>query len=357
MTSLFDKINATSNLYGLFTPKYGENVPTTVNTSLITDETIDKLGESVSQSVGATTQKIVSSMTIGKFEDLGAILTSVSLEAGKLDPASIQKGGIVGWWQRNFTDVKAKLTMQLKTADGIFKDLESKIGGHIIIHQQWVRDLESLYMENYQHYLSLVKEIDKADTFISHIQESLNTWSVISADDAEAAMKVQQKRDVESRLNRLRIKKDNLLRLKTLTETNSPKIRGQQETSRATISTLKDVITQTIPVIQMEFAMFLQTLDSQKSVELAGNVRDLATKTLTRSADSAKMAALNSAKALNAPVITTQTLEHIRSRMLETVNEVKMIERQAEQQRQEDAKLIANSQRNLLTALQSSGSI
>lgn len=324
---------------------------------IVNDSDIDKIGEDVSKRIGDTTQKIVSKMSVGKFEDLGAILTAVSLEAGKLDPTSIQKGGIVGWWQRNFTDIKAKLTMQLKTAEKVFSDLEQKIGGHITVHQEWVKDLELLYTENYQHYLRIVEEIAQAEALIQSVEQSIASWPTISPDDPEAAMKVQQKRDAESRLNRLRIKKDNLIRLKAMTETNSPKIRGQQETSRATISTLKDVITQTIPVIKMEFAMFLQTLDSQKSVELASNVRNLATKTLTSSADSAKMAAINSAKAMNTPVITTQTLEHIRTRMLETVNEVKLVEKQAEQQRVTDAQTIANGQKSLLTALQTSGSI
>lgn len=319
---------------------------------IVTDDQIDQIGDDVSRRIGETTQKIVSKMTVGKFDDLGAILTSVSLEAGKLDPASIQHGGLIGWWKRNFTDIKAKLTMQLKTAENVFNDLEGKISKHIVVHQEWVKDLELLYEENYQHYLRIVDEIVQVERLIGSVTNSLESWPSVAHDDPDASMNAQKVRDAEGKLSRLRIKLDSLVRLKTMTEMNSPKIRGQQDTSRATINTLKDVLTQTIPVIKMEFAMFLQTLDSQKSVDLAGNVRELATKTLTTGADSAKMAAVNSAKAMNTPVITTQTLEHIRNRMLEAVTEVKQIETQAQKQREMDYQSITNGQKSLLTSLQ-----
>lgn len=362
MSNVFSKIQkpALTTVQGVpvksVFPKVQKDSTITMS-SVVSDADIDKIGESVSKDIGATTQKIIEKMVVGKFDDLGAILTSITTEVDKLDPMSIQKGGVVGWFQRNFTDIKASLTLRLKSAQDVFKGLEDKISQHITVQQEWVKDLDGLYLENYKHYQNINNEIKTADNLIDYSQNQLDNWPQIDLDDPDAAMKVQLKRDAESKINRLKLKKDNLIRLKAMTETNSPKIRQQQDTSRVTISTLKDVITQTIPIVKMEFAVFLQTLDVQKSILLTSEVRTLATKTLTRGAEGAKVAAIESAKAMNTPVITNETLQNLRSKMLETVVEVKRIECEASVKRENDAKEIVEGQKSLLTALQEAGKI
>lgn len=325
--------------------------------TLISDADIDKIGESVSRDIGQTTQKIINKMAVGKFDELGAILTQIHNEANKLDPASIQKGGIVGWFQGRFTDVKGKLMLRLSSAQEVFKGLEDKISSHITVQQEWVVDLDTLYLENFQHYQKIVVEIRDVEGLIVYARSQLESWPTIDPADPQAAMQAQMLRDAQTKLNRLDMKVDNLRRLKAMTEMNSPKIRQQQEASRVTISTLKDVISQTIPIIKMEFAMFLQTLDVQKSVTLTSEVRNLATKTLTHGAEGAKMAAIASANAMNTPVITNETLGLLRAKMLETVVEVKRIETAGQEQRKVDAIAIVEGQKSLLTALTQSGRI
>jgi Uncharacterized protein involved in tellurite resistance len=324
---------------------------------IVTDADIDKIGEDVSREIGQTTQKIIDKMVVGKFDDLGAILTQITGEVDKLDPASLQKGGMIGWMQNKFTDVKATLTMRLKSAQGVFDNLEGKIGTHITTQQEWVKDLESLYMENYSHYQKIVAEMGETERLISYVENQIKNWPEIDLSSPTAAMAIQQTRDAEAKLNRLRMKHDNLIRLKAMTELNSPKIRQQQDTSRVTISTLKDIISQTIPIVKMEFALYIQTVDSQKSIKLTNEVRTLATKTLIKGADGAKMAAIESAKALNTPVITSDTLQILRNRVMETVVEVKRVESDAQIKREQEAIQIVEGQKSLLTALKASGTI
>jgi uncharacterized protein YaaN involved in tellurite resistance len=324
---------------------------------VVSDADIDKIGESVSREIGFTTQKIIDKMVVGKFDDLGVILTGITNEIDKLDPAQMQKGGVVGWLQNKFTDVKATLTLRLRSAQDVFDGLEGKISSHITVQQEWVKDLEALYNENFNHYQKIVAEMTDVERLIAYVDDQIKSWPEIDLNSPLAAMQVQQVRDAETKLNRLRLKLDNLLRLKAMTELNSPKIRQQQDTSRVTISTLKDIISQTIPIVKMEFALFIQTLDTQKSVKLTGDVRDLATKTLIKGGDSAKMAAIESAKALNTPVITSETLQTLRSRVYETVVEVKRIETDAQTKREQEAIQIVEGQKTLLTALKQSGRI
>jgi uncharacterized protein YaaN involved in tellurite resistance len=323
---------------------------------VVSDDDIDAIGENVSRDLGNTTQKIITKMSVGKFDELGAILTTISSEADKLDPAQLQKGGVVGWFQNKFTNLKAELTMRLSTAQKVFEGLEDKISSHITIQNSWVSDMESLYNENYLHWTKINTEMREVENLIAMCESQMASWPEVDLNSPDAAMEVQLIRDAESKVHRLKLKLDSLLRLKTMTEINSPRIRQQQETSRNAVRSLKGIM-QNIPIIMMEFALFKQTLDAQASINLTTNVKDLTEKSLTKGAEGAKMAAIGAARSLNAPTISNETLNTLRTKLLETVVEVRQIETDSVVRCQNDAKQLADGQKTLLTALKQSGSI
>lgn len=323
---------------------------------LVSDDDIDRIGENVSRDLGSTTQKIITKMSVGKFDELGAILTVIASEADKLDPASLQKGGVVGWFQNKFSDLKNTLTMRLSSAQQVFGDLENKISVNITTQQSWITDMEGLYGENYNHYNKIVNEMREVQNLIDTCESQVASWPEIDLNGPNAAMEAQMVRDAESKIHRLKLKLDTLLRLKTMTEINSPRIRQQQEASRTAVSTLKGIM-MNIPVIMMEFALFKQTLDVNSSIQLVSNVRDLTEKSLLQGSAGAKLAAINSAKALGTATISTETLSTLRQRVLETVTEVRQVERDDVARCTTDAKELANGQKSLLTALKQSGTI
>lgn len=318
----------------------------------IKHEDVEKLGATISRSIGATNEKIVKKMAVGNFEDLGSILVDVSNQANKLDPNSIQKRGIVGWFQRRFGDVKKELTLRLKNADAVFDQLEAKINNHINVHNEWIKDLELLKRENFERYNEIVAVIKTAGEWEQITKDQINNWVQVDVNDPNAAMILQGKVDAENLLKRIQIKKDNFLRWKVVVESNNPQLSSQQETSRTLTMTLKDVIDQTIPLVKMEFTKYIQSLDAKKSIQVVDSARQLANTTLMRSADASQEAAVTAATQLNTPMIQTETLNYMRNSMLETVNKVATIDSQARQTRESDRVTIEQSQQQYLVALQ-----
>ena len=323
----------------------------------ICDEDGENLGGDIARQTGMTTEKIIRTMGVSSFDEIGATLVAVQAEADALDPATLMKGGIMGWVQRRFGNVKQQLTLRLKSAEDVFDSLGKKIADHITVQSGWVRDLDSLYTENFERYRKVREVIEQAREWERQMVTALEHWPEISIDDPDAAMKAQERRDAEARLNRLRIKIDSFVRLQALTENHAPRIRSQQETARTTIQTLRDVVDQTIPVIKSEFALYIQSLDSRKSVALVTSTRGLATKTLEKSSEAAKNAAIESAQALNAPSITNETLTLLRTRMLDTLTEVRRIETDAQQRRVADEAAILDGQKQYLAELQHRGAV
>jgi uncharacterized protein YaaN involved in tellurite resistance len=320
--------------------------------SLIRDEDVSALGANLSRKVGATTEKIIQKIGVSNFGELGAMLVAVQSEADKLSPDSLKKKGIIGWFQSRYGNIKNELTVRLKNADAVFDNLSQKIAEHITRQEEWVRDIDLLYKENYDRYNDIIAVMAQADAYKKSIQTQLDNWETIDANDPNAMMKAHQRREVESRLNRIKIKYDSFMRLKVVTENNAPKLQQQQDTSRTTIMALKDVIEQTIPLIKMEFTMYIQSLDAQKSIQIVNNANGLANKTMKTSADTAKQSALDATEALNKPIIETETLDHIRNRMLETLSGVREIQDRCDSQRVIDEAIIRKSQEEYLNVLQ-----
>jgi uncharacterized protein YaaN involved in tellurite resistance len=92
-------------------------------------------------------------------------------------------------------------------------------------------------------------------------------------------------------------------------------------------------------------------------VALVNSTRGLATKTLEKSSEAAKAAAIESAQALNAPSITNETLTLLRTRMLDTLTEVRRIETDAQQRRVADEAAILDGQKQYLAELQHRGAV
>jgi hypothetical protein len=62
---------------------------------------VESLGEKVSKEIGLTTDRIIEKMSVGNFDELGVILTSVQHEADKLNPAKYKRSGVIGWIRSN----------------------------------------------------------------------------------------------------------------------------------------------------------------------------------------------------------------------------------------------------------------
>jgi uncharacterized protein YaaN involved in tellurite resistance len=324
----------------------------------ISDNDVENIAADAGTKVALTTEKIVGQMVLNKFSDLGTMLATLQVEAGRLDPNNLPKssGGILSWFKKKVNDVRVEMTSRLNTASQAFDKLETELVNHIAKHQVWITDLETLYNENFQNWNKLGELIVKAETWQSTLKDELQRLPKIAADDPDAMMKAQVIRDIESRLNRLGGKLDNLRRYRAVCENNAPKIRSQQDSSRAVIGTLRDVM-EAFPTIKMEFALYMQSLEVTSSTSLVTGTRNLVRNSLTTASETAKSAAISTATNLNSAVIDNATIDKLRANMLDTITQVRQIENIAAAQRVTDAEHLKQGQAQFLTALQNSGGV
>lgn len=323
----------------------------------VTGADIDAIGADTSKNVGTVTDRITERFSTASFGELGDILYNVQTQANSLNADDLMKGGVIGWIRRKGADVKSLLVKRMQTASAAFDELEGKMTDQHTMLQTWEKDLDTLYKENYQNYLSLRRDLDRAEKTAALIKMTIGGWPVIAVDDPDAFMKGQLLAEAQALQNDAEIKCDTLRRQIVMCEVNGPDLTNRIRASESQRRTLTRMINEVIPMVKREFAKFLQTLEMQKSIKLVDSARDMGDQALRLSADSSRDAALAAAKSANTPIVSTETLNHLRTRMLETVTGVQQIEADAQKQREADEQQMKQQQAALLNQLQKRNAI
>jgi uncharacterized protein YaaN involved in tellurite resistance len=352
--------NAANNLTKVTTAS--DHTPL-IQSELITEQDIESLGADANARVSATTEKIISAVSMQKFNELGEIMARMSTVHGRLDPANIANdlqpkglGKIINWFNRTVVDIKTELAKRLKDADTVFDSIASDIQTHMTKHNIWIQDLENLYKENYENHLYIQSLIEKVKEWKQYQIDFIANIPPIDPADPQAMIKAQYLRDMEVRLNSIEIKLDNLERRKIVTENNAPLIRSKQQTSRATVSAMREVIA-VIPDLKLQFVMYMHSLDSDESNMFNNSVKDIINQTIQTGATNAKNSALTAAASMNTSVISNDTLSHIRNAMLDTISGVQATEANAKLQREQDAIMMQSSQIEYLNQLQNKSNV
>lgn len=324
----------------------------------VSDKDIEKLGADLPTRISSTVNNITAKVTTAKFAELGDLLAELSANTELLDPNNYGKAkGVMGWFKNAVTDVRKLMIKNLQTAQSSFDALETKMTEQIQIHNQWKRDLAAMYEENQQNYFAIVQDIKVADDWVEAIKRVLDAQPPIDPNSETAMMQANMVREAQTTLNRCSRKADTFRRTRVLTENIAPKIMAQTSASDDIINTYTDLITQVIPIVKMEFALYLQALEVKKDSAFQENVKGISEKAIVQSAGTAAESMIASATTANTALISNDALNQTRNLILGAVTQVRQIEVNAQAQRNQDAQMMIDSQATYLQELQKQGAV
>lgn len=324
----------------------------------VNDKDIEKLGADLPTRISTTVNNITAKVTTAKFAELGDLLAELSSNTELLDPNNYGKAkGVMGWFKNAVVDVRKLMIKNLQTASSSFDALEAKMTEQIQIHTQWKRDLAAMYEENSANYYAICQDIKVADQWVEAIKQVLDNQPLIDPTSETAMMQANMVRKAQTTLNRASRKADTFRRTRVLTENIAPKIMAQTSASDDIINTYTDLITQVIPIVKMEFALYLQALEVKKDSAFQENVKGISEKAIVQSAGTAAESMVASATTANSALISNDALNQTRNMILGAVTQVRNIEVQAQAQRVADAQMMIESQATYLQDLQKQGAV
>ena len=324
----------------------------------VTDEAIEKLGSDLPTRISTTVNNITSRVSTAQFADLGDLLAELTVNADKLDPNNYGKAkGVLGWFKNAVVDVRKLMIKNLQSASESFGALENKMVEQIQIHRQWIKDLDVMYRENEANYHAICRDIAIAEQWMAEMKRVLANQPPIDPTSDTAMMQANMIRRAEATLNRCSRKADTFRRTRVLVENIAPKILAQQEASDATIGTYQELITQSLPMVKLEFALHMQALEVKRDAVTQNSIKAMNEKAIVTAADSAAEAIVSSAETANAALISNDALNHTRNAILGAITQVRQIEQNAQARREGDARMMVESQTKYLQDLQGMGAV
>lgn len=308
----------------------------------VTDDLLDKVGERNRTTAAGFSQKMLASVKASDVDDFGNKLNALVATAKGLDPTKFGKGGILGSFKRLFSNVKEKMLAEYQTVekrmDALINELDKSAG----IQKVRIGDLEDMYATNLKVHEGFTADIDYIKELLVSLNSQLENEKTVVNPDAFAAQRIA---DIQARIDRAEKKIDDLERAKLLCKQLAPQIRIMQSNARSLAQKFGDVKTVTIPAWKNAFTLYIVNLEQKKGAELANAVSDATDDAFKMQADLLRQNTQEIAKANQRSVVSLETIQHMQTQLLGSIDDMMKIAEDGKRARAEAApKLVALEQ-------------
>lgn len=313
----------------------------------VTEELIAELGAKEGMGVATVSSKLMASVKGGQSGDFGKGLTQLALLAKGLDPAGLKDKGLVSRLFGRARAAKANLVAKYDTVERQMDELVVALDSKAKLHQQRIGDIEQMYVDNMTYHQALEAAQNRARELLAQAETDFTAAKEIAPQDPFGAQKLA---DHSRLLDRLAKRIDDIERAQMLSKQMAPQLRQMQEQARALVQKFGDVKAVTLPAWKNNFGQYLLALEQKEAVRVLAEVDAVTEAALRQGADLLRENAVGVATARQRSVITIETLEHIHSSLLGSIEDVQRIDEEGRTRRTAEAPRLEAMEKQLIEA-------
>lgn len=288
----------------------------------INDDVIDKIGSQSRTQLSALSTKMLSSVRASDSDEIGAKLNQLVAVAKGMNPAELNKKGLLSKLTGLFGSVKEKMLAQYNSVEKQMDALITELNKSITLHSQRVTDLEGMYTSNYQEHQRLEADVAYATGLQTQLEAGLAQLKAAGATDSFAAQRIA---DLDNKIQRLEKRIDDLNRGMLLSKQMAPEIRLLQDNARTLVTKFHDSEDVTIPAWKNAFTLYLVQMEQKKGAALATLVDDSTDEAFRAQADALRSGTVEIAKAKQRSVVSIDVLEHVQQQLLGSFDDMQKI--------------------------------
>lgn len=264
------------------------------------DETGAKLNQVITVAQGINSNNLVGSSGLAKLPIIGGLFKSVTRArqnfAMKFNSTNEQINSLVGEIETNQNGLKERINL----LDNMFENVTDE-------------------------YHSLGIHIAAGQVKLNELKDQINITTELAKTDQSA---VQKAYDLNHIYNNLEKRLHDLYTLQQSAQQTLPMIRIIQANNLMLIDKFYAIKNITIPAWKNQISLAISLEEQKNSVELATTIDNATNELLRRNADLLHTNSVQTAKANQRSVIDVETLEHVQSKLIQTVNDVIAIQKQ-----------------------------
>lgn len=265
-------------------------------------------------------------------DDIGKLLGDVVNELKSFSTNENQKG-IVAFFKRKINGITEIQTKYDSVAGNV-----DKIVTNLVDHQKnLVKDitnLEDMYEVNKKYYRDLSLYIEAGNKKIEDIKNNELVELTNKVNSTQRAEDIQELKDLNDDLAKFEKKIHDLDLTRSISLQMAPQIRMIQNANGVMVEKIQSTIVNTIPLWKSQLVLAIGAKNTAQAADAQKKVTDLTNDLLKKNADALKMATINTAKASEESIISTDTIKYTNEKLIEALNEVKTIQLDGIKQRQ-----------------------
>jgi len=289
-------------------------------------------GVASQRNIAGFSEKTLNNVRTKDMGEVGNMLSSLVVELKGFGDAGEEKKGFRGVKkkvQNRIAVMKADYAKVSVNVDKIANELEK----HQIILLHDAAMLDKMYEVNQSYFKELTMYILAGK---QRLEDCTNTTlPELRAKAAESGLPedAQAANDYANMINRFEKKLHDLELTRMISIQMAPQIRLIQNNDTLMVEKIQTSIVNTIPLWKSQMVLALGIHHSQQAMEAQRQVTDMTNELLTRNAERLKMGTIEIAKESERGIVDVETLVTTNQRLIETLEEVRMIQSEGSQRR------------------------
>lgn len=265
-------------------------------------------------------------------DDIGKLLGDVVNELKSFSTTGNQKG-IVAFFKRKVNSITEIQTKYDSVAGNVDKIVTNLVGHQKNLIKD-ITNLEDMYEVNKKYYRDLSLYIEAGNKKIDDIKNNELVELTRRVNDTQRAEDIQELKDLNDDLAKFEKKIHDLDLTRSISLQMAPQIRMIQNANGVMVEKIQSTIVNTIPLWKSQLVLAIGAKNTAQAADAQKKVTDLTNDLLKKNADALKMATINTAKASEESIISTDTIKYTNEKLIEALNEVKTIQLDGIKQRQ-----------------------
>lgn len=265
-------------------------------------------------------------------DDIGKLLGDVVNELKSFSTTGNQKG-IVAFFKRKVNSITEIQTKYDSVAGNVDKIVTNLVGHQKNLIKD-ITNLEDMYEVNKKYYRDLSLYIEAGNKKIEDIKNNELVELTRKVNSTQRAEDIQELKDLNDDLAKFEKKIHDLDLTRSISLQMAPQIRMIQNANGVMVEKIQSTIVNTVPLWKSQLVLAIGAKNTAQAADAQKKVTDLTNDLLKKNADALKMATINTAKASEESIISTDTIKYTNEKLIEALNEVKTIQLDGIKQRQ-----------------------
>lgn len=226
-------------------------------------------------------------------------------------------------------------------------NIQTNLENHSVKLQEDVKMFDRMYERNAAYFRQLTLYIIAGQETLQQVRETDLRAAYEKAAQTGDAMDAQKANDLAAQCDRFEKKLHDLLLTRQVALQTAPQIRLLQNNDQLLIERIQSTIANTLPLWKNQMVLALGLHNAEQALKAQRAVTNMTNELLKKNADTLKMGTIETAKEAERGIIDIETLVHTNQSLIDTINEVLVIQKQGRQQRLEAERTLQQMEETL----------